>query len=88
MHVEFLKTFSNDLDSLSQKSIKESVAKIITLVERAENIWEIPHVIKLKGHKHAYRIRLGDYRIGIFVEGNTVEFARVLHRSAIYKMFP
>lgn len=35
-----------------------------------------------------YRIRIGDYRIGIFVEGKTVEFARVVHRKDIYQQFP
>ncbi|MGH2412635.1 MAG: type II toxin-antitoxin system RelE family toxin, partial [Microcystaceae cyanobacterium] len=36
----------------------------------------------------AYRIRLGDYRIGLFIEGKTVTFARVLHRKEIYRYFP
>jgi mRNA interferase RelE/StbE len=42
----------------------------------------------LKGHKFAYRIKIGDYRIGIFVESKVVEMARFEHRKDIYKVFP
>ncbi|WP_374754821.1 type II toxin-antitoxin system RelE family toxin [Dyadobacter psychrophilus] len=43
---------------------------------------------KLKGFSNAYRIRIGDYRVGIFVENNIVELARIAHRKDIYKVFP
>ena len=36
----------------------------------------------------AYRLRLGDYRVGIFLVEGVVEFARVVHRRDIYKVFP
>jgi mRNA interferase RelE/StbE len=31
---------------------------------------------------------VGDYRIGISVEGDEVEFVRCLHRRDIYRYFP
>ena len=68
--------------------VKSSVIKTIELVESAKNLSEIPNLKKLKGHKSAFRIKVGDYRIGIFVEGKTVEMARVVHRKDIYKVFP
>jgi mRNA-degrading endonuclease RelE of RelBE toxin-antitoxin system len=42
----------------------------------------------LVGFTTAYRIRIGDYRIGIFFKEDTVIFARILHRKDIYKLFP
>ncbi len=42
----------------------------------------------MKGSRNYYRIRIGDYRAGIIVEGLTVEFIRFLHRKDIYKYFP
>ena len=88
MQVEFLSKFSKDLDYISQKSVKSNVAKLITLVESASNLHEIPNLKKLVGFKSAYRVRIGDYRVGFFYEGHKVQFARVVHRKDIYKVFP
>jgi mRNA-degrading endonuclease RelE of RelBE toxin-antitoxin system len=37
---------------------------------------------------NAYRIRIGDYRLGIIFDGETLIFERVLHRKGIYRYFP
>ncbi len=49
---------------------------------------EIPHFSKLEGYDTYYRIRVGDYRIGVKIEGDTFVFMRVLHRKEIYRYFP
>ena len=43
---------------------------------------------KVKGEKKFYRIRVGDYRLGVKIEGETVTFIRFLHRKDIYRYFP
>jgi mRNA interferase RelE/StbE len=88
MNVEFLKKFNKDLDKIDASSVLENIEEIIEFVENADNLSEIPNVKKLTGYKNAYRIRMGDYRIGIFLENDMVEFARVVHRKDIYKVFP
>ncbi|MCC7301836.1 MAG: type II toxin-antitoxin system RelE/ParE family toxin [Bacteroidia bacterium] len=88
MKVEFLERFSKDLDKLKVKHVKDSVAKTIEKVESSSTLSEISGVKKLAGFKNAYRIRIGDYRIGIFVDGNVVQFARIANRKDIYKLFP
>ena len=88
MQVEFVEKFGKDLDKIHQGFVKKAVQKTIIQVEQANNLSEISHIKKLSGHKSAYRIRIGDYRIGIFVDGNKVQFARVLNRKDIYKLFP
>ena len=35
-----------------------------------------------------YRIRIGDYRIGIKGEGDVIVLMRVMHRKDIYRVFP
>ncbi len=49
---------------------------------------EINNIKKLKGEDNAYRIRVGDYRIGFFMKGDTMIFSRVLHRREFYRYFP
>ena len=45
---------------------------------------------KLVGHQNYYKIRVGDYRIGLHINSSEqlIEFQRVLHRREIYRRFP
>ena len=88
MKIEFLSIFSRDLDSINQKTIKSSLIKLIGQIEKSEKLNDIPKIKKLVGHKSAYRIRIGDYRIGFFFEDQKIIFARIIHRKDIYKLFP
>ncbi len=54
----------------------------------ADRMDEIRNLKKLRAEGNYYRIRLGDYRIGLTIEGDTVCFVRILHRSEIYRYFP
>jgi mRNA interferase RelE/StbE len=58
------------------------------LVKQVQSFSEVPGTKKLKGYEDAFRIRSGDYRFGVFVSEELVEFARVVHRKDIYKNFP
>lgn len=88
MKTTFLSKFDKDLDKIKQNSVREEILNTILEVESANNLQEITHLKKLKGFKDAYRIRVGNYRIGIFVEDKNIIFARVLHRKDIYELFP
>jgi mRNA interferase RelE/StbE len=43
---------------------------------------------KLKGGGNYYRLRIGDFRVGLSVEADKVIFVRVINRKDIYKYFP
>jgi mRNA interferase RelE/StbE len=88
MQVEFLSKFSKDVNRLSLKSVKSNLVKLIQLIESSDNLNNIPNIKKLVGHRSAYRVRIGDYRVGFFYENHKVLFARVVHRKDIYKVFP
>lgn len=88
MKTEFLARFYKDLDKLPSQSVKNDVIDAIKNVEAATKISQISNIKKLGGYSFSYRIRIGSYRIGVFIENDIVEFARVLHRKDIYKAFP
>jgi mRNA interferase RelE/StbE len=88
MIAEFTGRFLKDLDKLKQTSVKKDISGIIEQVEKAAVLTEIKNLKKLKGHPTAYRIRSSDYRIGLFIENNIVEFIRVANHKDIYKIFP
>lgn len=88
MKVEFLKSFSKDLDSVSSRSVKQSLIRIIESLEDADDLSKMANIKKLKGFRNAYRIRIGDYRLGFFAANSSIQLARFLHRKDIYKLFP
>lgn len=88
MNTSFLGQFERDIEKIRMQSVKDDIANAIEQVEQADGMPAIVNLKKLKGFKTAYRIRIGDYRIGVFIDGDTVEFARVVHRKDIYKLFP
>ena len=49
---------------------------------------DLPNVKNIQGFQHCYRVRVGDYRIGLEVIGDHLIVKRVLHRKDIYKSFP
>ena len=42
----------------------------------------------MRGYLNFYKIRFGDYRLGLQVIGNKIICERVLHRKEIYRYFP
>ena len=88
MKTEFLSHFYKSIDKLKSTDVKNDVVNTIMNVEQARDTSEIKSIKKLSGNKFSYRIRIGDYRIGVFIENETVEFAVVAHRKDIYKIFP
>lgn len=88
MQVEFLESFYKDLDKILSNRARVSVKNSILKVERANSLTDLNNIKKLTGYKSAYRIKIGDYRIGLFMENSKVEFARIVHRKDIYRVFP
>ena len=82
------KSFEKDTDKLNDQKLLQSIAECIDLILKVGKLSDIPNCKKLKGSKNAYRIRIGDYRIGFIFEKQTIELIRFLHRSVIYTFFP
>jgi mRNA interferase RelE/StbE len=89
MTVEFDRSFLKSIDKISNKTILRKVEKAIEEVEKAQNLSSVSQIKKLSGFKNYYRIRLGDYRLGLEEKDNaTVRFIIIAHRKEIYRFFP
>jgi mRNA interferase RelE/StbE len=88
LKVEFKGSFLKDLKKLDDRNTRDKVRAIIETVEQAPNLNQMENLKKLKGGDHYYRVRLGDYRIGMIVEEDKVIFVRFLHRKDIYRYSP
>ena len=88
MKVDFRKSFLRDLKRVKEPEIRERLRETIYSVERAQSLQKIGDVRKLKYGDRFYRIRIGDYRLGLAREDDTLVFVRFLHRKDLYKYFP
>ena len=88
MKIAFRDSFAKDLKSVKRKALLKRVKDLIETVEQADTLAEIPNLKKLKGSGNYFRLRLGDYRLGIALENDVVNFVRLLNRKDIYRQFP
>lgn len=86
MTATFRASFLRDVRKLRDPDVLARIRTAIATVETARDLRGVTELKKLSGASGFYRIRVGDYRIG--VEDETVEFVRVLHRRDIYRAFP
>jgi mRNA interferase RelE/StbE len=57
-------------------------------MEQASSLNELDHVRKISDSRVYYLVRIGDYRLGLRLENDTVTLIRFLHRKDIYRYFP
>lgn len=101
MVVVYEKKFLKDLQKIKDKNVLKRIQlkleEIEVIVGSHEDNGEppaIPGLVKLQGYDYYYRIRVGDYRLGISIEitlddiEDVFRFVRCLHRKDIYRYFP
>ena len=88
MKVEFSNNFTRDLRRIQNQSIRERIEKAIEQIERVDNLTEASNIQKLSGGENCFRVRVGNYRLGIQLDKDTVVFVRCLPRRDIYRHFP
>ncbi len=89
MKLLYGKQFSRDLDSIQHDAkTKKRLMELISSIRNAESPHDLKNIKKIEGYSDYYRIRTGNYRLGIKITENRVELIRFLHRKDIYRMFP
>ena len=88
MIVIITEEFQKTLRKINNKAVSERVLETIENIENASTMADIRSLKKLKGYQTAFRIRIGDYRIGVHITGDTVHFNRIANRKNIYDEFP
>ncbi len=88
MKIVYLKSFLKDIQKIKDPKLARKVEQLILEIKAADSLDDLSNVKKMKGYSVAFRIRVGDYRMGIYKETEVVELARFLKRNDIYKVFP
>ena len=88
MNTAFRESFDADLSAINDAALLGRIRKVIEQAEAARTFKQIPNLKRLEATGKYYRIRVGDYRVGLVFERGTVTFVRCLHRKEIYRFFP
>lgn len=86
---EYKKIFLKELSKIPV-SVRTRIEKIVFEELICENPHKLGLIEKLKGYDNKYKIRVGDFRIGLTLDSNTkiITINRVANRKDIYKIFP
>jgi mRNA interferase RelE/StbE len=88
MKVTATTSFNKDISSITDAQLARRIESIIRKLEAAQTLTEISGIKKMAGAQNAYRIRIGDYRLGFFLISKTIQLTIFAHRKEIYKNFP
>ena len=88
MNFEIRRSFSRDIEKINDVKLLQAVYDTIENIGLAKTIKEIRNISRLQGSKKHYRIRIGNYRMGLYIENKIVYIVRILNRKEIYRYFP
>jgi mRNA interferase RelE/StbE len=88
MRVAFRTSFLRDLKKVKDRRLLDRVQRTIQEVESTVDLSKVNNLKKLTGIGNFFRIRIGDYRLGLALEKDVIEFVRCLPRKDLYRFFP
>ncbi len=90
IQVLYKKTFLKELKKLPKDIRIKAEHLCFDVLPKIENPADIRGLEKLVGYEKSYKVRFGDYRIGIEIdiESKVIECCRALHRKEIYRYYP
>lgn len=89
MEIRYRQAFLRDLKKLKKQQVYKDIFDFaFTMMPSIKSLREVSGIKVIKGSLKRYRIRIGDYRVGIEVHDDIIEIARVLHRREFYRYFP
>jgi mRNA interferase RelE/StbE len=89
MIVRFDRSFLKALDKIKNQNELKRIEAVILKAEAIDGFEKLSNTKKLIVFTNYYRIKVGDYRIGLeLINSNEIRLITVLHRKDIYKKFP
>ncbi|MBF0412592.1 MAG: type II toxin-antitoxin system RelE/ParE family toxin [Desulfamplus sp.] len=89
-HVEYTKTFLKELAELPEEVQKRVEEVAFNELPASQNPFGIGYIEQMTGYRDKYKIRIGNYRIGITItkKEKLIICQRIAHRKDIYRIFP
>ena len=89
MKVAFTNKYEKQFDRITDSKIRKQVVDAVRSIIDSPKLEQVPSIKKLKGFKNAFRVRSGQYRIGLIQQTDgTILIAAIDFRKDFYKGFP
>jgi len=88
MKIKFESKFEKDLRNIKDKKLLSKIKEVILECKAVQTLNEAKNIKKMQGYQTFYRLKIGDYRVGIEIINDELIFVRFLHRKDIYRFFP
>lgn len=88
MKVEYRKKFLKELSQLPLNPRLDVEDFVFEILPEASTLTAIGKVEKMKGYKNFFKVRFGNYRLGLQLVDDIVIVEIIAHRKEIYKLFP
>ncbi len=88
MEISYNKKFLKQLAKIPEPYRSNIESFVFNKIQTFETPFHSERIQKLKGYDIFYKIRFGEYRVGLRIESNNLTFERALHRKEIYKYYP
>lgn len=88
MKTLYSKKFLKDLSRIPKNERTSIEIFVFETLIRCNSVAEAGRIEKLRGYQNYYKVRFGNYRLGLKIEGETLMLERILHRKEIYRYFP
>lgn len=88
MKVEYHKSFERDLRRVRDRNLLDRVKTVLIVLEDSETLESLTNIKAMKGHPEYFRVRIGDFRLGLKRIDGGVRIIRFLSRADIYRKFP
>jgi mRNA interferase RelE/StbE len=88
MKLEVQKSFEKDIEKITDKKLAKQLNAILEELETSQSLADVRPLKKMKAKGNYYRIRIGNYRLGLKQEKEVLILLRFMHRKDIYSYFP
>ena len=88
MEIRRERRFARDLRRIRSVQVRRRLRRKLEEMEAAPSLADVSNVRRMTGTENHYRIRVGDYRIGIEMDSETAILQRFGLRDDFYRGFP
>ena len=89
MRIRYKPAFRRDIRRIRDADTIRRIDSAIAALRAANSIGEVSNIRRVKAAKgRHYRIRIGDYRLGITLESDVAILSAFGHRRESYRRFP